>query len=102
MRASCLRRILLQLPRSKFLKTKGHLRAGFAFLMEMGAGEEQAMTSQQKKDPSQTPAQDHGEHQQVTQIRPSHMNQGNQTFRPDKQKRLDESKQSKEDSPKAS
>lgn len=47
----------------------------------------------QKKQP-ETPQQEHYEPQREdVPMRPSHMNQGNQTFRPDKEKSQDTGKQ---------
>ena len=44
------------------------------------------MKDQQKKDQSQVSAPDPRQQQGGTQNKPSHMNQGTQAFRPDKQK----------------
>jgi hypothetical protein len=59
----------------------------------MHVRKEYAMKAQQKRNQSQALAPDQREQQADTQTKPAHMNQGTQTFRPDKQKKQEMSKQ---------
>jgi len=62
-----------KLPRERF--SVSHLQ-----------GKELAMTDP-KQDQKTNPRQDTGDTQEIRQIKPSHMNQGNKAFRPDPQYR---------------